>query len=78
MSWIGDLYRYEDLKEKQQSIKAPVTEVFCAFNGRQGIELLKEAEPELVITDVVMPEVRKFQYPHDSIHRSLLLINYPI
>lgn len=31
-------------------------ELICAFDGRQALTLFKQLQPELVITDLVMPE----------------------
>lgn len=32
-------------------------EVLCAFDGKEGVSLFKQEEPDLVITDVIMPDV---------------------
>lgn len=32
-------------------------QVSCAYSGQQGLELLKDEMPDLIITDVLMPEV---------------------
>jgi len=46
-------------------------EVFCAFNGRQGMELLKEIEPDLVITDIVMPELDGLGFLGSVVNREM-------
>ncbi|HRZ39728.1 MAG TPA: response regulator [Candidatus Omnitrophota bacterium] len=32
-------------------------EVFAAYNGRQGLERVKDVMPDLVILDIMMPEI---------------------
>src|SRR5581483_12246458 len=32
-------------------------ETYCARNGRIGVELLKTLKPDLMVTDIVMPEM---------------------
>ena len=39
--------------------------VFTAVNGREALDLLKEVQPELLITDVMMPEMNGYQLVHN-------------
>ncbi len=32
-------------------------EVACAFNGKQGLDLVKQEQPDLIISDIIMPDV---------------------
>jgi len=36
--------------------------VVCAFDGKQGLSLLVQVKPDLVITDIVMPSVDGLQF----------------
>lgn len=36
-------------------------EVYEAIDGREGIEVFKEKKPELVLTDILMPEMEGFE-----------------
>ena len=38
-------------------IKSIVTEVFTAANGREGVKMFKEKKPDIIITDIMMPEM---------------------
>ncbi|MBN2532203.1 MAG: response regulator [Spirochaetales bacterium] len=54
--------------------------VFTANNGREGISLLKREKPDLVITDIMMPEmdgyefVREIQRDHDYLDIPVLIL----
>lgn len=37
-------------------------EVVCAFDGKQGLSLLEQVKPDLVITDIVMPGVDGMEF----------------
>lgn len=37
-------------------------EVVCAFDGKQGLSLFEQARPNLVITDIVMPDVDGMEF----------------
>jgi len=36
--------------------------VVCAFDGKQGLSLLVQVKPDLVITDIVMPSVDGLEF----------------
>ena len=36
--------------------------VVCAFEGKQGLSLLEQVKPDLVITDIVMPSVDGLEF----------------
>jgi len=36
--------------------------VVCAFNGKQGLNLLVQVKPDLVITDIVMPSADGLEF----------------
>jgi DNA-binding response OmpR family regulator/two-component sensor histidine kinase len=36
--------------------------VHCAFNGREGLELARKLAPDLIVSDVMMPELNGFEF----------------
>jgi len=44
----------ESLKEYLEYKKF---EVACAFDGKQGLSMMSQVQPDLIITDIVMPQV---------------------
>ncbi|MCD8186055.1 MAG: hybrid sensor histidine kinase/response regulator [Rikenellaceae bacterium] len=46
-----------ELRAFLESILAPRFQVFTAENGRQGLDLATERMPELIVSDVMMPEL---------------------
>jgi len=56
----------DDSKSMRQMINFTLTEngytVTEAENGRHGVEMLEEASPELIITDINMPEMDGIEF----------------
>lgn len=65
----------EDLNEALKDVlELKGYKVFCAFNGLQGLKLLNETQPDLVITDIVMPELDGLGFLGSAVDTPL---NYP-
>ncbi|MEE8060016.1 MAG: response regulator [Pseudomonadales bacterium] len=47
---LKDYLEYEDF------------EVVCAFDGKQGLSLVYQEEPDLIITDIIMPELEGIEF----------------
>jgi CheY-like chemotaxis protein len=45
----------------ERKIKEDGYEVFTALNGKEGLELVKEVKPDLVLLDIIMPEMDGFE-----------------
>ncbi len=62
---MGRILIVEDEPDVLRVIKARIESVghqaFTAMNGKQALEILKKEIPDLIITDVVMPEMDGFQ-----------------
>lgn len=61
------------LKMLKQAIERKGYQVTTAINGKQGIRLYKEIHADVVITDIVMPEmegleaIRKLRKEHEDV-----------
>ncbi len=40
----------------EKSLKKNGYEVICAYNGKNAVELISDSPPDLIITDILMPE----------------------
>ncbi len=49
----------ESLKEYLEYKKF---EVVCAFDGKQGLSMIAQEQPDLIITDIVMPQVEGIEF----------------
>lgn len=47
----------EELLSMLQDIFRPVYKVYIARNGREGLEMAQQIQPELIVSDVIMPEM---------------------
>lgn len=58
------------------ALKFPLIEIYCAENGATGLELFKEHDPDLVISDVTMPVTCGIQMSKDirSINPATLIV----
>lgn len=45
----------------QVKFEASGYEIFIAFNGRQGVEMAREKKPNLILLDILMPEMDGFK-----------------
>lgn len=48
-SAIAEMYRFK--------LQQAGYEVSCAFNGKEGLELVKSFKPELILLDLMLPEM---------------------
>jgi YesN/AraC family two-component response regulator len=54
-----------NILEKMISIKFRGCTIYSADNGRQGLRLFKEHHPNIVITDIKMPEMDGIEMAHE-------------
>lgn len=47
----------EELLSMLQEVFLPMYQVYIARNGREGLEMVRQIQPDLVISDVMMPEM---------------------
>lgn len=47
----------EELLNMLKDVFQPMYEVYLAHNGREGLEMTQQLQPDLIISDVVMPEM---------------------
>ena len=47
----------EELLDMLEEIFSPLYQVYTAANGREGFELVRQIHPDLVLSDVMMPEM---------------------
>jgi CRP-like cAMP-binding protein/AmiR/NasT family two-component response regulator len=70
----------EDNKQLRESIVEALTiadyEVFDAPNGRIGVSLIREVEPDLILCDIIMPELDGFGVLY-ALSRDLHTANIP-
>lgn len=67
----------QDMLYYLQSILNPHWHVFTANNGLSGLTTARSVQPDLILTDVMMPELDGFQVVQE-IRRDLLLKNTPV
>jgi CheY-like chemotaxis protein len=61
----------------QNALRATTHQIHFAENGRQGLELIERLRPDVVFTDVAMPEMDGFQLA-DAIRAIPDLAHIPI
>jgi CheY-like chemotaxis protein len=61
----------------QSALRATTHQIHFAENGRQGLELIERLRPDVVFTDVAMPEMDGFQLA-DAIRAIPDLAHIPI
>jgi CheY-like chemotaxis protein len=61
----------------QSALRATTHQIHFAENGRQGLELIERLRPDVVFTDVAMPEMDGFQLA-DAIRATPDLAHIPI
>lgn len=47
----------EELLSMLEDIFSPMYEVYLAHNGREGLEMARQIQPDLIVSDVMMPEM---------------------
>lgn len=47
----------EELLSMLEDLFLPIYKVYTARNGREGLEMVRQIQPDLVISDVMMPEM---------------------
>ncbi|MCK5084983.1 MAG: response regulator [Candidatus Pacebacteria bacterium] len=45
----------------EKKIKEEGYEVFVSLNGKEGLELIKEVKPDLVLLDIIMPKLNGYE-----------------
>jgi len=45
----------------EKKIKEEGYEVFTSLNGKEGLELIKEVKPDLVLLDIIMPKLNGYE-----------------
>lgn len=48
---------HEELLLMLKEIFSPMYEVYIAYNGREGWEMVQQIQPDLIVSDVMMPEM---------------------
>jgi len=66
-----------DIKTTTDMLKKKGHSVLAAKNGDEGIKMAKEAQPDLILMDVVMPEMNGYQATR-SLKNSQDTANIPV
>ena len=51
----------EELLSMLEDLFLPMYKVYIAHNGREGLEMARQIQPDLIVSDVMMPEMNGFE-----------------